>query len=163
MSLMRFAPEIVRLRRVAKAYAAGEFSQLEYRDARRDVIENFQPHQFAHDDTRRREDAPRHQRDAARNVSVPTPRWPLRILLLLLLGAALVTANMALAARIVPVSERDPNPATSPRFQVSEVRLADFQPYSGIERAGVDFFPLLTDRIEDLIERRRYTRMWGRN
>ena len=54
MSLMKLAPETVRLRRVAKSYAAGEFSRLEYRAARREVIENFQPDSLGDDDTQRR-------------------------------------------------------------------------------------------------------------
>ena len=41
MSLMKLAPETVRLRRVAKAHAMGEFSLAEYRQARREVIDNF--------------------------------------------------------------------------------------------------------------------------
>ena len=54
MSLMKLAPETVRLRRVAKAYAAGEFSRYEYRAARREVIENFRPDCLGDDDTQRR-------------------------------------------------------------------------------------------------------------
>ena len=54
MTLMKLAPEIVRLRRVAKAYAAGEFSRFEYREARREVIENFQPDVIGDDDTQPR-------------------------------------------------------------------------------------------------------------
>ena len=41
MSLMKLAPETVRLRRVAKAHAMGEFSMAEYRQARREVIDNL--------------------------------------------------------------------------------------------------------------------------
>lgn len=38
MSLLQLSPEAVRLRRVAKACAAGEMSRLEYRQARREMI-----------------------------------------------------------------------------------------------------------------------------
>lgn len=54
MSLMRLAPECVRLRRMAKAHAAGEMSQNAYRDARRAVIDGFSDPLLADDDTRRR-------------------------------------------------------------------------------------------------------------
>lgn len=38
MSLLQLSPEAVRLRRIAKACAAGEMSRLEYRQARRELI-----------------------------------------------------------------------------------------------------------------------------
>ncbi len=41
MSLLTFAPDVVRLRRVAKACQAGELSRLEYRQNRREVIRKF--------------------------------------------------------------------------------------------------------------------------
>ncbi|MCZ6617984.1 MAG: hypothetical protein O7E57_07600, partial [Gammaproteobacteria bacterium] len=156
MRLMKFAPEIVRLRRVAKAYAAGEFSQLEYRDTRREVIENFQPDHFVHDDTRRRarvseRQAPEYRGDMSATLPATEPRWLGRLWLAGLLVAALIIANFAFAARIVPVSERDPNPATSPRFRVSEIRLADFRPYPGIERESVE---ALIEETLDSVRRR---------
>ncbi len=144
MSLMKFAPEIVRLRRVAKAYAAGEFSQLEYRRVRREVIENFHPDHFGQDDTRRRVKKTRQSPTFKRKSHLHTashstqPKWQRRLWLVVLFVAVLIIANFAFAARIVSVRERDPNPATSPRFQVSEVRLADFQAYPGIERESVE-------------------------
>ncbi len=54
MSLMKLAPESVRLRRMAKAYAAGEISEAEYRQARREVIDNFSGVPPVDDDTRPR-------------------------------------------------------------------------------------------------------------
>ncbi len=54
MSLMKLAPETVRLRRVAKAHALGEFSMAEYRQARREVIDNFEAYRAAEDDTQPR-------------------------------------------------------------------------------------------------------------
>ncbi len=41
MSLMSLSPEVVRLRRIAKACQAGELSRLEYRESRRQVIKKF--------------------------------------------------------------------------------------------------------------------------
>ena len=58
MSLMKFSPETVRLRRIAKAHAAGEFSLHEYRQARRDVIANFSPANTDDDDTQPRFETP---------------------------------------------------------------------------------------------------------
>ncbi|MCZ6641263.1 MAG: hypothetical protein O7F71_06780, partial [Gammaproteobacteria bacterium] len=148
MSFMKFAPEIVRLRRVAKAYAAGEFSQLEYRNARREVIENFHPDHFAQDNTRRRGDAgdsgdtvqlaTRRREDLPRALIAVQPGWQKPLSFFVLLVAVMVIANFAFAAQIVAVSERDPNPAASPRYWVKEVQLADFQPYPGIERRSVE-------------------------
>ena len=125
MSFMKFAPEIVRLRRVAKAYAAGEFSQLEYRRVRREVIENFHPDHFGQDDTRRRVNNTRQSQTFKRGRHLHAaahstePKWQRRLLLVVLFVAVLIIANFAFAAQIVSVRERDPNPATSPRFQVS--------------------------------------------
>jgi hypothetical protein len=41
MSLLKLTPESERLRRIAKAHAAGELSQGEYRRIRTGVIETF--------------------------------------------------------------------------------------------------------------------------
>ncbi len=142
MSLMKLAPETVRLRRVAKAHAMGEFSMAEYRQARREVIDNFEPYRVAEDDTQ-----PRLPSDAALQAEAPLRsaeadvekrRWPLWLgggLILL----CLLTANRLLAAEsagaesagaemdlsIPAVAARDPNPATSPRLPVSRVVLDD--------------------------------------
>ena len=40
MSLLQLSPEAVRLRRVAKACAAGDMSRLQYRQARREMIKH---------------------------------------------------------------------------------------------------------------------------
>ena len=58
MTLMKLSPETVRLRRVSKAHALGEFSMAEYRQARREVIDNFEPHRPDEDDTQPRVEAP---------------------------------------------------------------------------------------------------------
>ncbi|MEZ5559578.1 MAG: hypothetical protein R3E86_13670 [Pseudomonadales bacterium] len=54
MSLLKLTPETVRLRRIAKAYAAGECSYEAYRAARREIIDNFSCFAADDDDTRRR-------------------------------------------------------------------------------------------------------------
>ena len=41
MKLLQLSPEVTRLRRVARACAAGELSRIEYRQARREVIYKF--------------------------------------------------------------------------------------------------------------------------
>lgn len=156
MRFMKFAPEIVRLRRIARAHAAGEFSQLEYRNARREVIENFHPDHFTRDDTLRRRDIgntvqlhARRREDSSKTLLTAEPGWRRRLSFVVLVVAVMVIANFAFAATIVAVSERDPNPATSPRYQVNQVRLADFQPYPGIERK------LIEAAIEETLRRVR--------
>jgi hemolysin activation/secretion protein len=128
MSLMKLSPETVRLRRVAKAHALGEFSLIEYRRARREVIENFDPGQVSDDDTQ-----PRSQ-ILPEPPAPPAPekprrmRWWMAALLaaVALLGAAQLMAgtDSSLAGVFIPpVADRDPNPATSPRLPVTGVRL----------------------------------------
>ena len=148
MSLMKLAPETVRLRRVAKAHAMGEFSMAEYRQARREVIDNFEPYRVAEDDTQPRLATA----DAAESYAGSRPvqtsagkhRWPLWLAACLTL-LALLTANKLLAAEVaatevfIPaVSERDPNPATSPRLTVSSVALdGGLVTVDGLDQAAV--------------------------
>ncbi len=148
MSLMKLAPETVRLRRVAKAHAMGEFSMAEYRQARREVIDNFEPYRVAEDDTQ-----PRLPSDLGPSVAPATPagqpagrsrRWSLwlgggLILLCLLTANRLLASELPLAAVSIPaVSERDPNPATSPRLVVSQVRLAEeLNSVAGVEASAL--------------------------
>ncbi|MEQ8991904.1 MAG: SHOCT domain-containing protein, partial [Pseudomonadales bacterium] len=42
MSFMKLPPEAVRLRRLARAHAAGELSEAEYRQSRRDLLDRFE-------------------------------------------------------------------------------------------------------------------------
>jgi len=135
MSLMKLAPETVRLRRVAKAHSMGEFSMAEYRQARREVIDNFEAYRVADDDTQPRlpanlEAGSETSRDAA-SAQVGKRRWPLWLGGVFLL-LCLLTANRLLAAEtkleasgltIPAVADRDPNPATSQRLPVSRVVL----------------------------------------
>ena len=137
MSLMKLAPETVRLRRVAKAHAAGEFSRFEYRAARREVIENFRPDALGDDDTQRRSVDPS---VGAGDADVRSSRrhwhW---IMMLVLLGIVLVatTKQVQGAMRIAPVSERNPNPQTSPRMPVTRTVIRDFTAYPGVDEAAV--------------------------
>jgi hypothetical protein len=124
MSLMKLAPETVRLRRAARALASGEFSLDEYRRARREVIENFAAGQPTDDDTQRRtvrrSDLPK-LTSAAQPEPAPRPTGYRRWLIWLVAAFALAGAMQLFAATgpvIGPVSERDPNPATSPRLDV---------------------------------------------
>jgi hemolysin activation/secretion protein len=148
MTLMKLAPEIVRLRRVAKAYAAGEFSRLEYRRARAEVIENFQPDVVSDDVTR-----PRLVPGTSSESPPPPRKRPPRIGWRWFAGVGLLALIVALAAtqaqaqtnnqgqaavRIGAVSERNPNPLTSPRIAVAAVQIRDFQAYPGIDSNSVD-------------------------
>lgn len=141
MSLLRLHPEVVRLRRLARACAAGEVSDDEYRLARRQVIRDFSslgPGAIAGlstDDTQSRDATQRRvvsnefsqtTLDVVAMPDVPKPigarsalLW-LSFVLLLMLGAAITQANDYLP----PVAERDPNPETSPRLNIESLQLA---------------------------------------
>ncbi|MFW6094543.1 MAG: hypothetical protein ACODAC_11270 [Pseudomonadota bacterium] len=75
MTLMKLRPEVVRLRRIARAHAAGEVDEAEYRRARREVIDNFSPPPPDGELTRPRwSEAPTLRKDeqAAEMVEAPT-------------------------------------------------------------------------------------------
>lgn len=139
MTLMKLAPEIVRLRRVAKAYAAGEFSRREYRETRREVIENFQPDAIGDDDTQPRF-APaggNQQLPGARASSMGSGWMWLVGVCVVAVALVFATAQARAAAHIGTLSERNPNPLTSPRIEVSSVRIRDFEAYPGIDEQEV--------------------------
>ncbi|MCZ6710475.1 MAG: hypothetical protein O7B25_08940 [Gammaproteobacteria bacterium] len=136
MTLMKLAPEIVRLRRVAKAYAAGEFSRVEYREARRDVIENFQPDVIGDDDTQPRF-VPVGQERSRRRADSSGPRWRWLVGICAVALALAFIGQVQAATRIGKVSERNPNPLTSPRIAVSSVQIRDFKAYPGIAEQQV--------------------------
>jgi len=139
MSLMKLSPETVRLRRIAKAFAAGEFSQQEYRTARREAIANYVVTPADDDETQ------------PRPVYTESPSLPGRAAggtgrsRRLLLVAALVVGSLVAAAQVLaedtgyiaPVAQRDPNPVTSPRLAVTTVALDDFVPLPGIRESDV--------------------------
>jgi hypothetical protein len=54
MSLLKLAPDSERLRRIARAYAAGEVDEAEYRLIRAEVIDSFVPDPHLGDDTQQR-------------------------------------------------------------------------------------------------------------
>jgi hypothetical protein len=54
MSLLKLAPDSERLRRIARAYAAGEVDEEEYRRIRTEVIDGFVPDPHGGDDTQQR-------------------------------------------------------------------------------------------------------------
>lgn len=112
MKLLSFTPEVNRLRRIARACAAGELSRTDYRSARRDVIESLVNGVDIYcDDT-----VPRFQDDVTvrRNsvaVQVPAPK-PRSLAWLWLAIGALVLAGLALPGlafglkNIPPVKDR---------------------------------------------------------
>ena len=119
MTLMKFSPETVRLRRVAKAYAAGEFSRSEYRATRREVIANFRADASSDDDTQRR-DAVTVGSGAA--VDPDQPRGRSATWLVMVALTMMVLGLVALEARagtvIGAVSERSSDPMSSPRLDL---------------------------------------------
>ena len=133
MSLMKFSPETVRLRRIAKAHAAGEFNLHEYRQARRDVIANFSPANTDDDDTQPRFETA--QLEVSQAGEIRARRVTNRLLWVGMFALLLVVvfATRAFAAvEIPPVAERDPNPVTSPRLAVERVELRNFEPLPGV-------------------------------
>lgn len=137
MTLMKLAPESVRLRRIARAHAAGEMSEAQYRAIRREVIDSFPAAPPPDDDTRRR-DAEATLRGAYAVGGGPrvdgaadsgVRRWFWLAVLGLLLAAAATAVPEAFAGggsldRIPPVRERTPDPTSSARLAVSSVRVA---------------------------------------
>ena len=132
MKLLQLSPEVTRLRRIARACAAGELSRSEYRRARREVIDKFAEHSREGDEvtvrrdnldiTRRRSSAP--AAPAAPAEMAQRQNWSLWALFVALIGAALLVPLWSQAAVIPAASERDPNPATAPTYQVDELQWA---------------------------------------
>ena len=126
MKLLKLAPESQRLRRMAKAFAAGELSRIDYREARRQIIDNFVPY-VADDDTQPRGEVTKRNFHAEREPDQgPKDRlWPkLALATVMIVAIFALTANaFAGAGSIPPVAQRDPNPNTSPRLQVSSIRV----------------------------------------
>lgn len=146
MSLLQLSPEATRLRRIAKACAAGEVSRLEYREARRQVIDKFvgDIHNGI-EDTVPRFDLDITQR---RGEVVPEPvqtinrqSWFMWLALLLVLLAGLSVPLWSYADGSIPaVSQRDPNPSTSPTFQIEQVRWQVATPLEDVPAEAVDEF-----------------------
>jgi hemolysin activation/secretion protein len=159
VSFMKLAPEAVRIRRLARAHAAGELSEAEYRASRRAVIENFAAGvaiqaDEADDNTRPRWDEDitlRGGGDAGLPTVALTPaptstsalgrRLLWWMTLIVAAVAVLLALPRAMAATTIPaVSERSADPAASPRLPLSAVRVrwglgeADAQPGPDRER-----------------------------
>lgn len=132
MSLLTLTPEATRLRRIAKACAAGEISRLEYRAARRQMIEKLvgqcspSDRSSLNDNTVPRfGDEVTQRRDETRFepvASQPQFRlfWPV-LLFLAVLALVMPFWVQAQTTRIPSVEQRDPNPRTSPTFYLDEV------------------------------------------
>jgi len=156
VSLMKLSPETVRLRRVAKAHALGEFSMAEYRQARREVIDNFEPHQPDEDDTQPRlEVTP--QNGGAVDVELRSVRaGPSRWLVLLLALVAVVAATRLFAAEgvwIPTAAERDPNPATSPRLPIVSVTLADVSALGELSLTEPELQAVIDGKLDEIRRR----------
>ena len=150
MSLMKLSPESVRLRRIAKAYAAGEFSMHEYRQARRDVIGNFTTQSMDDDDTQPRWDTPtikladhlqssQHKQSGQVNeITQRKVNSPMLWLAMFALLCVAVFASRAFSAtNIPPVAERNPNPVTSERLLINRIEMRDYGALDGITADSV--------------------------
>jgi hemolysin activation/secretion protein len=157
VGLLKLSPDAVHLRRVARAYRAGECSKRDYRRARAEIIERF-ARQPATEDTQRRDDTlrtgditarrlagPALAMQAANDADLTAPvvrsragRWRRLLvpglLLLLVAATALLATVPAQAASIPAVRDRDPNPATSERLQITGIRLPGLSDERGVAR-----------------------------
>ena len=150
MGFLKLSADCVHLRRIAKAYNAGECSTAEYRRARARIIGNFQgqvqaditQRRYLEEHTQQLEDSTERLVALAQSqrlgsevgVSESLPRkWFSERLIFVLLLVVLVLLSVrvmpALAAttpvgiEIATVAQRDPNPATSQRLAVQTVQL----------------------------------------
>lgn len=123
MKLANYSPDVTRLRRIAKACAAGELSRSEYRRARREVIANLAVKTGHRDDTVPRFDGDTTvRRDfaiAERPVANTNRLNLLWLLLFLVVLGTLAVPGIASSAQIPPVKERPVDPALSPRYDVT--------------------------------------------
>ena len=127
MRLLQLSPDATRLRRIAKAYAAGELSRIDYRQARREVIGKFAQGLPGDDE----DTVPRYDREITqRRASVAeqpidvdqSPNRALWALFMALIIALLLVPLVSQAAEVIPpVSDRDPNPDTAARYAVDAV------------------------------------------
>jgi hemolysin activation/secretion protein len=150
MSLMSLSAPTARLRRLARAHAAGEVTTNNYLAQRREVIQNYRGNRQVDDTQRRALFVPSQlpqagtivaspdAGSAALNQSIevaddrpttsralPTSGWRGWLLLSLIVGLCLIAMQSiaAVAETIGPRNERDPNPQTSPRLQVAQVQM----------------------------------------
>ena len=138
MKYMQLTAETLRVRNAARAHAAGEMTQREYRRIRRDAIAHFVMEAATDDDDtqRRWEAADPHATRPERT------RWAFLTSLLLAALLLAFVAQSGFAAVIVPVNERDPNPQTSTRYEVESLSVRDFEAFAelGITQESVATF-----------------------
>ena len=151
MTLLRLSPDSERLRRIAKAHAAGELSTPDYRRIRAEVIERFRDDAGAEhgDDTEPRW----HERPAAARIKTdpsvevdivrPVPRvrgWWLVLAAAAAVLVIVIGSTAAWGSSIPPVKQRDPNPATSERMPVGHLQIRNFVAFLelGITAKSVD-------------------------
>jgi len=153
VSFLKLEPEAQRLRRAAKARAAGELAHDEYRHMRHQIIDelhvafaeksagdagpfdryglgNAPANSTANDTSPEAHAAARSgaAEDAKprRNIKPPVRRSRLLLAVLLLVALGLLLfAESALGLTIPPVSERDPDPKKSPVLAVTGIQLGD--------------------------------------
>ena len=154
MSLLTLSPEATRLRRIAKACSAGELSRLEYREARRRVIDQFEAVNFHGDeDTVPRFDLDVTQRRGAMMSEevdvVSRQNWLVWMLLFAVLLAGLTLPVWTHSAQqIPPLSDRDPNPRTAPRIAVDAVKWSVPNELGDVLAAEVGLY--LTTRLKEI-------------
>jgi hemolysin activation/secretion protein len=151
MTLLKLSPGAQRLRRIAKAHAAGELPADDYRRIRGEVIDAFVNGRSMAvdlgDDTEQRwtvRGTPTAAvRTSRRTVAGTRPRIiATGILLLILIVLGVGARPLFGAVQIPPVAERDPNPFTSPRIPVETLAVRNLPefPHLGIDDASVNAF-----------------------
>ncbi len=151
MTLLRLNPDSERLRRIAKAHAAGEISTPDYRRIRAEVIERFgdgagedhgddtEPRWLPRPVAAQLETDPSAEVEIVRVVS-RLRRWWIAFAVSAVAVAIAIGSATAWGSSIPPVKQRDPNPATSQRMTVSHLQIRDFVGYPdlGITAESVD-------------------------
>ncbi|MEM7099392.1 MAG: ShlB/FhaC/HecB family hemolysin secretion/activation protein [Pseudomonadota bacterium] len=136
MKFLPFSPEVVRLRRMAKACQAGEVSRHEYRESRRSLIEGLSvlPNiedtipRFDREVTQRRAYATPFEGPAMEKKEGVSWWWLIVALLFAVLLPGMVFAasttkpDSEVIDSIEPVAQRDPNPLHSKRLDVRQLQ-----------------------------------------
>ena len=157
MTLLRLSPDSERLRRIAKAHAAGELSTPDYRRIRAEVIERFSIGEAEEldDDTQPRwldrpVATPPLMPPVATDAAAPTRRLWWWALIVSVIVIAAVGSAAAWSSTIPPAKQRDPNPVTSPRVPVNHLGVRNFVAYPdlGITAESVD--AVLTNALKEL-------------
>ena len=136
MILMQLPPEVTRLRRMARACAAGEVSRRDFRKARRNVIAKYAAANV--DKTERRAaDAtvPRMAKTRRTDVEAAKPPWWWLAIGLLACAALLPVVGWS-AQIIAPANERDPDPMRAQRLEVNQITWKVSDPVPSIDSAA---------------------------